>query len=122
MKPQTPSRLRLRSIVGKHKCPTRKLNELIDTLLKLFLKKVKSYIWDSIYFFTKCDWNTGRNVVIVTFDAIGLYTNIPNAFGMKAIRYFLSKYKEDIHLGLNIPFILESTDFILKINTWVFDN
>ena len=41
---------------------------------------------------------------------------------MEALRYFLLKYKEDIHLRFNIPFILESIDFILKNNICVFDN
>ena len=41
---------------------------------------------------------------------------------MEAVRYFLLKYKEDIHPRFNIPFILESIDFILKSNTCVFDN
>ena len=89
--------------------------------LKLFLKHVKSYIRDSIDFLNKCDRNTDRNTVIATFDVVGLYTNMPHTFGMEAVRYFLSKYK-DIHPRVNIPFILESTDFILKQNTCVFDN
>ena len=41
---------------------------------------------------------------------------------MEAVRYFLLKYKEDISSRFNIPFILESIDFILKNNTCVFDN
>ena len=41
---------------------------------------------------------------------------------MDAVRYFLLKYKEDIHPRINIPFILESIDLILKKNTCVFDN
>ena len=36
--------------------------------------------------------------------------------------HFLLKYKEDIHSRFNIPFILESIDFILKNNTCVSDN
>ena len=114
--------LKIRPIVGGPKCPTRKLSELIDALLKPFLKHVKSYIRDSIDFLNKCDRNTDRNTVIATFDVVGLYTNIPHTFGMEAVRYFLLKYKEDIHPRFNIPFILESIDFILKNNTCVFDN
>ena len=41
---------------------------------------------------------------------------------MEAVRYFLSKCKEDIYPRFNISFILESIDFILKNNTCVFDN
>ena len=83
---------------------------------------MKSYIKDSIDFLNKCDRNTNGNTGIATFDVVGLYTNIPHTFGMEAVRYFLLKYKEDIPPRFNIPFILESIDFILKNNTCVFDN
>ena len=59
---------------------------------------------------------------IAIFDVVGRYTNISHTFGIEAVRYFLLKYKEDIHPRFNIPFILESIDFILKNNTCVFDN
>ena len=38
-----PNDLNLRSIVGSHKCPKRKLSRLIDTLLKPFLKHIKRF-------------------------------------------------------------------------------
>ena len=96
------------------KFPTRKLSELIGTLLKPFLKHLKSYIRGSIDFLNKCGRNTDGNTVIATFDVVGLYTNIPHTFGMEVVRYFLLKYKEDIHPRFNIPLILESIDFIFK--------
>ena len=114
--------LKVRPMVGGPKCPTRKLSELIDALLKPFLKHVKSCIRDSIDFLNKCDRNTDRNTVTATFDVVGLYTNIPHTFGMDVVRYFLLKYKEYIHPRFNIRFILESIDVILKNNTCVFDN
>ena len=43
---------KVRPTVGGPKCPTRKLSELIITLLKPLLKHVKSYTRDSIYFLT----------------------------------------------------------------------
>ena len=113
---------KVRPTVGGPKCPTRKFSELIDALLEPFLKHVKSDIRDSTDFLNKCDRNTNRSTVIATFDVVGLYTNIPHTFGMDAVRYFLLKYKEDIHPRFTIPFILESIDFILKNNTCVFDN
>ena len=114
--------LNVRPIVGGPKCPTRKLSELIETLLKPFLKHVKSYIRGSINFLNKCDRITNENVVIATFDVVGLYTNILHTFGLEAVKYFLLKYKEDIHPRFKIPVILESIDFILKNNICVFDD
>ena len=99
-----------------------KLSELIDTSLKPFLKHVKSYIRDSIDFLNKCDRNTDGNTVIATFDVVGLYTKHTTHFWIGSSYYFLLKYKANVHPRFNIPFILESIDFILKNNTWVFDN
>ena len=42
--------LKLRPIVGGPKCLTRKLSQLIDILLKPFLKHTKSFICDSLDF------------------------------------------------------------------------
>ena len=114
--------LNVRPIVGGPKCPTRKLSELIETLLKPFLKHVKSYIRGSINFLNKCDRITNENVVIATFDVVGLYTNILHTFGLEAVKYFLLKYKEDIHPRFKISVILESIDFIFKNNICVFDD
>ena len=114
--------LNVRPIVGGPKCPTRKLSELIETLLKPFLKHIKSYIRGSINFLNKCGRIANGNVVIATFDVVGLYTNILHTFGLEAVRYFLLKYKEDIHPRFKILVILESIDFILKNNICVFDD
>ena len=46
-----PNDLKLRSIVGGPKCPSRKLSQLIDILLKPFLKHIRSFIRDSLDFF-----------------------------------------------------------------------
>ena len=45
-----PNDLKLRPVVGGPKCPTRKLSQLIDILLKPYLKRIKSFIRDSLYF------------------------------------------------------------------------
>ena len=45
-----PNSLKLRRIVGGPKCPARKLSQLIDILLKPFLKHIKIFIRDSLDF------------------------------------------------------------------------
>ena len=87
-----PNDLKLRPIAGGPKCPTRKLSQLIDILLKPFLKHIKSFIRDSLDFLNKFPRDVDEDTEIVTFDVISLYTNIPHEFDLEAIDYFLIKY------------------------------
>ena len=111
-----------RPIVGGPKCPTRKLSQLIDILLKPFLKHIKSFIRDSLDFLKKCRKDVDENTDIVTLDLISLNKSIPHEFGLEAIEYFLTKYQEDLHPRFRKAFVLESANFILKNNTLTFDS
>ena len=82
-----PNDLKLRTIVSGPKCPTRKLSQLIDILLKRFCKRIKSRICDSFDFLNKC---------------------------LRSYRLFFTKYQEDLHTGFKKEFLLESENFILK--------
>ena len=79
-----PNDLKLRSIVGGPKCPKRNLSRLIGTLLKVFLKNIKSFICGSFEFLIKCPRDVDEDNEIVTFDVINLYTTIPHKFGLEA--------------------------------------
>ena len=114
--------LKLRPIEGGPKRRTRKLSQLIDILLKPFLKRIKSFIRDSLDFLPKCPRDVNENTEIVTFDVISLYTSIPHEFGLEAIDYFLNKYQEDLQPRSRKEFVLESANFILKNNTLTFDS
>ena len=118
-----PNDLKLIPIVGGHKCPTRKLSQLIDILLKPFLKHIKSFIRDSLDFLSKCPRDVHEDTEIVTFEVISLYTSIPHEFGLEAIDCFLTKYQEDLPARFRKEFALESANFILKNNmlTFVFE-
>ena len=78
-----PNDLKLRPIVGGPKCPTRKLSQLIDILLKPFLKRIKSFIRDSLDFLKNCPRNVDEHTEIVTFDVISLYASILHEFGLE---------------------------------------
>ena len=65
-----PNDLMLRPIVGGPKCPTRKLSQLIDILLKPFLKHIKSFIRDSLDFLIKGPRDIDEDTEIVKFDVI----------------------------------------------------
>ena len=106
--------LKLRPIEGGPKCRTRKLSQLIDIPLKLFLKRVKSFIHDSLDFLHKCPRDVNENTEIVTLNVISLFARIPHEFGLEAIDHFLNKYKEDLQPKFRKEFVLESANFILK--------
>ena len=72
-----PRDLKLRTIVRGPNCPTRRLSYFLDTLLKPYLKHVKSYIRDSVDFLKKCLREVDPDKEIVTFDVTSLSTSIP---------------------------------------------
>ena len=116
-----PSDLTLRPIVAGPTCPTRKLSDLIDKILKPFLIHIKSYIKDNIDFLSKCSRQNDENTIIATFDVIGLYSNIPHCYGLEAIEYWINKYPQLLD-RFSKEFVLESTKFILENNNFKFDN
>ena len=59
--------LKLRPIVGGLKCPTKKLIQLIDILLKPFSKHIKIFVRDSLDFSNKCPRDVDEETEIVTF-------------------------------------------------------
>ena len=73
---------KLRPIEGGLNCPTRKLCQLIDMLLKPFLKHIKSYICNSLDFLNKCPRDVDDDTEIVAFDILSLYTSILHKFGL----------------------------------------
>ena len=68
-----PNDLKLTPIVGRPKCLITKLSQLIDILLRPFLKQT----------FLKCPKEVNEHIGIVAFDVINLYTSIPHQFGLR---------------------------------------
>ena len=54
MKIYEPSDLTLQPIVAGPNCPTRRLSNLVNVLLKPFLIHIKSYSKDNLDFLAKC--------------------------------------------------------------------
>ena len=75
-----PKDLKLRPIVGGPKCPTRRLSNFLDLILKPLTKHVKSNTKDNTEFLKTCKQNVTDDSVLVTFYVCGLYTNIPYEF------------------------------------------
>ena len=58
---------------------------------------------------------------MVTFDVCSLNTNIPHEFGLRAIEYFVSNYRQIINPRFTTQFVLEAASFILSNNSVTFD-
>ena len=117
-----PSDLKLRPIVAGPICPTRPLSNLIDILLKPFLLHVKSYVKDNLDFLSKCSRENYGDTLLVTFDVVNSYTNIPHTFGLEALDYWLENHPESLHARFNKEFALKCTKFILQNNNMKFNN
>ena len=86
------------------------MSQLIDILLRPFLKHIKSYVRDSLDFLNKCPRKVDEDTEIIRFDVIRLYTSISHEFGLEATDYFLTKYQEDLHPRFRKEFVLESAN------------
>ena len=113
--------LKMRPIVAGPVCPTHRLSNLIDVVLKPYLKHVKSYIRDSVDFLNHLPENIDEDSLLVTFDVNSLYTNIDHQVGLDAIRYWLETYPEDLNPRINKEFVLEAIELILKNNILEFN-
>ena len=116
-----PEDLRFRPIVAGPACETHRLSNLIDILLKPFIEKVKGCVRDDIDFLNYIPKSVPSNTLLVSFDVVNLYTNIPHELGIEAITSWQSKYPELIHKRFSKEFILESIKTILENNNFFFN-
>ena len=73
-----PSELTFRPVIAGPNCSTLRLSSLVDILLKPFLIRIKSYIKDNFVFLAKCSRENKWDAILITFNVVGLYSNIPH--------------------------------------------
>ena len=83
---------------------------------------MKSYIKDSTDTLNKLPKENPKDSLLVSFDVENLYTNIPHDFGLDAVKCWLDKYPTEIPTRISLTFILKALDFILKNNTFQFND
>ena len=91
---------------------------ILDILLKPFLKCVHSYLKDDIDFLKFIPHTVSEHTMLISFDIVSLYTNIPHDFGIEAISYWLDRYPEIIHDRFDKEFIVKGLELILKTTTF----
>ena len=77
----------MRPIVAGPSSPTHRLSNFIDLILKPPCKHVPSYMRDDLDFLNQIPEQIDKNTLLVSFDVVGLYTNIPHDLGLIAIEY-----------------------------------
>ena len=82
-----------RPVISNCGTPTEKVSEFLDYYLKPVMQNGLSYIRDSQHFLEKIKTigSVPENAILVTADLVGLYPNIPNQAGLKALKEALEK-------------------------------
>ncbi|VDI57594.1 Hypothetical predicted protein [Mytilus galloprovincialis] len=91
-----PTDLKIRPIIAGPSCSTQRLSNLLDILLKPLCIKVPSFVRDDMDFLNYIPDRVPLDTILVSFDVISLYTNIPHELGLKAVQYWLEKYLDEI--------------------------
>ena len=120
IKVNPPTDLKLRPIIAGPVCPTHRLSNLIDMVLKPLCAYVPSFIRDDIDFLSHVPDRTDPNSLLVSYDVTSLYTNIPHDLGIEAIKFWIEKHREAVSDRFDNDFILESVRFILENNSFFF--
>lgn len=116
-----PQDLQFRPIVAGPASPTHRLSNLLDLLLKPLLRYIKSYLRDDMDFLNKLAREVPEQSILVTLDVVSLYSKIPHQLGLEALKYWTSKYPNDIHQRFTQDFIMTGAKYILENNTFEFN-
>lgn len=119
----TPKDLKGRPIVAGCEAPTQRLSSLIEKLLTPIVTKVKTYVKDDWHFLRllPSDLNF-KETTLYSVDISSLYTNITHELGVEAITYWLNRYRDLVPTRFTNSFIIESLEFVLKNNNFIFDD
>lgn len=121
---KSPDDLKFRPIVAGPVCPTSRLSQLIDCIIKDLPQDTKSYVRDDIHFLSKLERSLpeSQQHLLATFDVESLYTNIDHELGIKAIKYWINKLGNKIASRFTEDFICDAIRIVLENNTFHFDN
>ena len=118
-----PIDLKARPIVAGPISATSRLSKIIDKLLSPLVQNLKSYIKDDLDLIRKLPSNIGYECDLYSFDITSLYTSIGHDLGIKAVRYWIEKYREQVPKRFTNEFIEEvissprSTLFVKLLRT-----
>jgi hypothetical protein len=111
-----------RPVVSSVGCHTERISAYVDHHLQPFNKELDSYIKDTTAFVKKIqELPEEDNRILVTMDVKSLYTNIPNAEGMDAVKArFRARAKPGD--GILSKVIIQFLTLILTLNNFLFND
>lgn len=121
VKCNAPEDLKMRPIIAGPQCPTSRLSNLVDILIKPLIHQVKSYVRDDLDFLTHLPTIIDNDSSLLTFDVTSLYTNIPHESGITAVKYWLERNRSGIPDRFENNFILDAIQLILENNSFHFN-
>ena len=92
-----PADLKFRPIGAGPRCPTGRLSNYVDILIKPFTLHVRSYLRDTIDFLNYLPRTVSERTTLVSFDVTSLYTNINHDLRVKAMEYWICKHPESLN-------------------------
>ena len=111
-----------RPVVSNISCPTYNISKFLSNTFKPIIQKSSSYIRDSTHLLQKLNEFTFKedspNNVLFTMDVKGLYTNIPNADGLKALKYHLER---EPHQEIPTDTLIRLAELVLTVNCMEFN-
>ena len=117
-----PSDLKLRPIVAGPSSSTQRLSNLLDLILKPLCQKVPSFIRDDLDFLKYIPEKVQENTLLVSFDVISLYMNIPHDLGLEAVQFWIEKFPTETCERFSKEFILKALQIVLENNHFQFDD
>ena len=116
-----PSDLQARPVVAGPVSPTQHLSEFLEKILSPIVEHLQSYVKDDWDFLRKFPRHIPPDHEIYTCDIVSLYTSIRHDLGLKALKFWVTKYRHLVPARISIDFILEAADFVLNNNYFQFD-
>ena len=88
-KPGNPGR----PVVSSCSCPTNVISKYLSDTLKPIVRALPTFVKDTNHALNLVQnfRFRGENRLLFTMDIKGIYTNIPNEYGLNALKYFLEK-------------------------------
>ena len=91
MKPHNS--LKRRPVIAGPNSPTQRLSSLLEKILTPLVSTLKFYIKDDWDFLKELLRNLDPNFTFLMCDIVSLYTNIPHELSLRALLYYITKYR-----------------------------